>query len=203
MSKSRPAVMNMSSYFIATSSSAALSPIASKSLGMPIASGRPDSKMSVEPSSFDAASTSQERLKDAYLGWLMEEQRGDLSHLKEEENSEDSDNPAAGTWNYKEEPVAQNNKAWWNPLHTEPVLQLTGKAKRIRKRHGTTAFKYRRTHRTTWKSSSPWSGGSMENRKAIPWQIWMWIWLFGECSWIPLFEQQFISEKTMTRIWDL
>ena len=75
VSKSRPAVMNMSSYFIATSSSAASSPIASESPGMPIASGKPVSRMSVEPSSFDAASTSQVRLKDAYLGGLMEKQR--------------------------------------------------------------------------------------------------------------------------------
>ena len=75
MSKSRPAVMNVSSYFAATSSSAASSPIASKSLGMPTASGKPDSRMNVEPSSFDAASTSQVQLMDAYLGGLMEEQR--------------------------------------------------------------------------------------------------------------------------------
>ena len=75
VSKSRPTVVNMSSYFIATRSSAASSPIASISLEMPTASGKPDSRMSVEPSSFDAASTSQVRLKDAYLGRLMEEQR--------------------------------------------------------------------------------------------------------------------------------
>ena len=31
----------------------------------------------------------------------------------------------------------------------------------------------------------------------ILWKIWTWIWLFGECSWIHLFEQRFISEKTM------
>ena len=66
VSKLRPAVMNISSS-IATSSSAASSPIASKSLGMPIASGKPDSRMSIEPNSFDAASPSQVRLKDAYL----------------------------------------------------------------------------------------------------------------------------------------
>ena len=59
VSKSRPAVMNTSSYFIATISSVASSPIASKSREMPIASGKPDSRMSVEPSSFDVASTSQ------------------------------------------------------------------------------------------------------------------------------------------------
>ena len=75
VSKSRPAVMNVSSYFAATSSSAASSPIASKSPGMPTASGKPDSRMSVEPSSSDAASTSQVQLMDAYLGGLMEEQR--------------------------------------------------------------------------------------------------------------------------------
>ena len=110
MSKSRPAVMNMSSYFISTSSSAASSPVASKSPGMPIAC-----RMSVEPSTFDAASTSQVRRKDAYLGGLMEEQRRDPSH-QEEDNSEDSDNPAAGTWYCKGEPVAQNNKSWKNTL---------------------------------------------------------------------------------------
>ena len=104
----------MSSYFIATSSSAASSPIASVSPGMPIASVRPESRMSVEPSSFDAASTSQVRLKNAYLGGLMEEQWRDPS--KQEEDSEDSDNPAAGTWYYQGELVAQNNKVWGKPL---------------------------------------------------------------------------------------
>ena len=82
-------VMNVSSFFLVTSSSAASSPIASKSPGMPTASGKPDSRMSVEPSSLDAASTSQVRLKDAYLGGLMEGQRETPSH-PEEEYSEDS-----------------------------------------------------------------------------------------------------------------
>ena len=84
VSKSRPAVTNMSSFFIATRSSAASSTIAFKNLGMPIASGKPDSRMSVEPSSFDPASTSQVRLKDAYLGGLTEEQRGDPSYQEKE-----------------------------------------------------------------------------------------------------------------------
>ena len=69
VSKSRPAVMTTSSHFNATSSSAASSPIASKSPGMPIASGKPDSRMSSK--SFDAASTSQVRLNDAYTYALM------------------------------------------------------------------------------------------------------------------------------------
>ena len=41
----------------------------------------------------------------------MEEQREDPSH-QEEEDSEDSDNPEAETWYYKEELVAQNSKSW-------------------------------------------------------------------------------------------
>ena len=114
VSKSRPAAMNLSSS-ITTSSSSASSPIASKSAGMPTALGKPDSRMRTEPSSFDAASTSQVRLKDTYLGGLMEEQRGDPSH-QEEEDSDDSDNPEAETRYYKEELVAQDHKAWVQPL---------------------------------------------------------------------------------------
>ena len=71
--------------------------------------------MSVQPSSLDAASTSQVRLKDALLGGLMEEPRRDRSH-QEEEKSEDSGNSAAEAWFYKEELVAQNRKAWEQPL---------------------------------------------------------------------------------------
>ena len=83
VSMSRLAAMNLSSS-IATSSSFASSPIASQSPGMPIASGKPDSRMSVDQNSCDVASTSQVRLKDAYLGGLMEKQRGNPSHQEEE-----------------------------------------------------------------------------------------------------------------------
>ena len=53
-----------------------------------------------------------------------------------------------------------------------------------------------------WKPSSPWSGKSVEDILAILWKIWTWIWLFGKCSRIPLFEQRFFSEKTVTWIWE-
>ena len=62
--------------------------------------GKPDSRMSIDPNSFDAASTSQVRLKDTYLGGSMEKQREIPSH-QEEEDSEDSDNPEAEIWYYK------------------------------------------------------------------------------------------------------
>ena len=74
VSKSRFVAMNLSSS-TATSSSSASSPIASKSPVMPIASEKPDSRMRINPNSFDAASTSQVPLKDAYFDGLMEEQR--------------------------------------------------------------------------------------------------------------------------------
>ena len=45
----------------------------------------------------------------------MEKQRGNPSH-REEEDSEDSDNPEAETWYYKGKLVAQNNEAWEQPL---------------------------------------------------------------------------------------
>ena len=87
---------------------------------MPIASVKTDSRMRVDPRSFDAASTSQVRLKDAYFGGLVEKHRGNPSH-QEEEHSEDSDNPEAEIWYYRgnklrEKPVAQNSKAWEQPL---------------------------------------------------------------------------------------
>ena len=56
--------MNVSS-LIATSSSAASSPIASKSLEMSAASVKPGSRMNLEASSIDAASASRVKVNDA------------------------------------------------------------------------------------------------------------------------------------------
>ena len=104
VSKSRPAAMNLSS-FIATSLPPHRVRLQTKSPATLVASGKPDSRMSIEPSSFDAASTSQVRPKDAYLGgWKSS---GKTRRIKKKKNSEDSDNPAAGTWYYKEALVAQ------------------------------------------------------------------------------------------------
>ena len=58
---------------MSSSSSAASSPIASKSPGTSGASGRPGSIMNIAASSFDAGSTSQVKLKDGYVGGLKEE----------------------------------------------------------------------------------------------------------------------------------
>ena len=169
VSKSRPAAMTVSSS-IATSSSSASSPIASKSPEMPMASGKPDSRMRIETSSFDAASTCQVRLKDAYFGGLMEKQRRKLWH-QEEQDSEDCDNPEAEIWYYKgkqvtEETVAQNSEAWCNPLHPEPVLHLTSQENMIATRRHYLQISQHPSH--LMKPSSPWSGKCMEDNVAIP-----------------------------------
>ena len=127
--------------------------------------------MSVERSSFNAASTSQGRLKDSYLGGLMEKQRGDPRTKKKKKIQKTPTILRLRPGTKKKKMLPKTVKLGRNPLHTEPVLQLTRKVKRIRKRRGTTTSTHRRTHRTTWKPSSPWSGRSMENHQAILWKI--------------------------------
>ena len=99
----------------------------------------------------------------------------------------------AKTWYYTHRILLPKTiKLGSNPLHTEPVLQLTRKVERIRKRHGTTISTYRRTHRTTWKPSSQenlwkttWrSYGRFLNVNMAIWRMFM----------NTLFEQQFISD---------
>ena len=156
-------------------------------------------RMSTEPNSFDAASTFQVRLKDAYLGGFMEEQRWDPSHQEEEEFRRLRQSCG---WNLVRQKVAQSNKAWEKHLAHGASSSVAQDSRKNTEATWDHYLTYRRTHRTTWKSSSPWTGKRMENKLAILWKIWMWILLFGtvheyhsssSCS----------SQKTMTRIWDL
>ena len=39
--------------------------------------------------------------------------------------------------------------------------------------------------------------GSADENMTTLWMIWTWRWLFGAYFWMPLFEQQFILDKTM------
>ena len=134
VSKSRP-VTNVSSYLIATSSSAASSPIASKSPVMSGASGKLGSRMNLEASRLDAASASQARLKNAYLGGLKEEQQGNLTHEKER-ISEETDDSESELWYYKL--VAQTDKACGKPLAGETAESISKrfrKVKTLKKQH--------------------------------------------------------------------
>ena len=78
--------------------------------------------MNLEASSFDAASASQVRLKDAYLGGLKEEQQGNLTHEKER-ISEESDDSESEPWYYK--PIAQTNEACGEPFAGETAQSIS------------------------------------------------------------------------------
>ena len=146
--------MNVSSYLIATSSSAASSPNASKSPWMSGVSGKPGSRMNLEASSFDAASASQVRLKDAYLGELKEEQQGNLTHEKEQ-ISKETDDPESEPWYHFQE--KQQN----------PFLQRFRKIKTIKKRHWNISLPYRLKQSPIRKPSTTWSGRSTEDHHTI------------------------------------
>ena len=77
--------------------------------------------MNLEASSFDAASASQVRLKDVYLGGLKEEQQGNLTHEKEQ-ISEESDDSESEPWYYK--PVAQTDEACGKPFAGETAESI-------------------------------------------------------------------------------
>ena len=144
VSKSRPAAMNLSSP-IATSSSSASSSIACESLGMPIASRKPDSRMG-NSNAFDAALTSQVRLQDAYIGGSIGKQRGNQSQ-QEEEDSEDSDNNEIWYYNkLRREPLPKTVKLGGNPMHTKPALQLIRKVKKRHRRDVKTLLPNIATH---------------------------------------------------------
>ena len=87
------------------------SPIASKSPGILTAQGKPESRMRGNSES-DAASSSQARLKDAYLGGLMDTATGKPVATKEE--SRDGDLPESETGSEEDvtgKPVAYETAA--------------------------------------------------------------------------------------------
>ena len=90
---SKSTAMDLSSH-VPTSFSSAKSPIASESSGILIATGKPESRMR-RNSKPDAASSSQARLKDAYLGGLMEKA---TERLVAKEESGDVDLVESETW---------------------------------------------------------------------------------------------------------
>ena len=87
VAKSKSTAMNLSSH-VPTSSSSAKSPIASKSLGILTASTGNLTRGQEEIQKPDAASSSQARLQDAYLGRLMDTATGKPVATKEEESGD-------------------------------------------------------------------------------------------------------------------
>ena len=131
MAKSKSTATNLSSHVL-TSSSSAKSPIASKSPGILIAAGKPESKTRRNSKS-DAASSSQARLKDAYFGELMDTATRKPVATKEE--SGDADLPESENRSLHEEevtgrPVAHKTAAE-KPLH--PVNQTAREVPKLKR----------------------------------------------------------------------
>ena len=93
---------------VPTCSSSAKSPIASKRPGILTVTGKLGSRMRRNSKS-DAASSSQVRLQDAYLGGLMDTATGKLVATKEE--SGDVDLSESETWSFQEEAVTERPTA--------------------------------------------------------------------------------------------
>ena len=93
MATSKSTATNLSSH-VPTSSSSTESRIASKSPGIFIATGKPESKLRRNSQS-DAASSSYAQLQDAYLGGLMD--KATLKPVATNEESGDVD--PFRTWN--------------------------------------------------------------------------------------------------------
>ena len=110
VAKSKSTAMNLFSH-VPTSSSSAKSPIASKSLGILIDTGKPERRMRGNSES-DAASSSQARLKDAYFGWLMDTATGKPVPTKEESGEVDlSESETGSEENVTGKQVAKKKKA--------------------------------------------------------------------------------------------
>ena len=120
VAKSTSTAMNLSST-VPASSSSAQDPIASKSPGVLIATGNPESRLRRNSKS-DGASSSQARLQDAYLGELMD--AATEKPVATKEDSGDVDLFESETWSLDEEeltekPVAE--KEWSHNLHGSPA----------------------------------------------------------------------------------
>ena len=105
VAKSKSTAMNLSSH-VPTSSSSAKSLIASKSPGILTATGKLESRIRGNSES-DAASSSQARLEDAYLGGLMDKGTEKLVATKEEPGDVDlSESETGSEENVTGKPVA-------------------------------------------------------------------------------------------------
>ena len=101
VAKSKSTATNLSSH-VPTSSSSEKIPIASKSPAVLIATEKPESRMRRSAKS-EAASSSQVKLQDAYLGGLMEKATEKLVGTREE--SSVLDVSGSETWSFHEEEV--------------------------------------------------------------------------------------------------
>ena len=158
-----------------------------------MATGKFESRMRRNSKS-DAASSSHARLQeDAHLGGLMDTATEKLVATKEESGDVAFPNLKLG-----DRLLIEQLRG--NPL--QQVNQTTGEVQKLKGQHGHKIYTRLRPQFITRKQSSRSPGKSTDEKRTTLWMVWTWIWLCGAYVWIPLFEQQFILDKTMRRIYD-
>ena len=163
--------MNLSSH-VPTSSSSAKSPIPPKGPGIVIATGKPESRMRRNSKS-DATSSSQARLKDAYLGGLVDTATGKPAATKEESGDVDlSESETGSEEDVTGKPVACKTAA--GKPYAPSKSDCQGGPQR---QNGHTIYKCLQPQFIIRKQYSRSSGGSTDENTMT-----LWIWLFGHIS---------------------
>ena len=166
--KSKSTAMNLSSH-VPTSSSSAKSPIASKSPGILIATGKPESRMRRNSKS-DAASSSQARLQDAYFGGLMDTARGKPVARKEESGDVDLSESVTGSQeDVTGKPVAYKTATEKTYASSKSDCQGGPKAEKIQWSHNLHVSPATIHHTEAVLSIV---AGSTDENKMILWMIW-------------------------------
>ena len=170
MAKSKSTAMNLSSHG-PTSSSTVKSPIASTSPGILTATGKPESRMRRNSKS-DAASSSQARLEDAYLGGLMDTATEKPVATKEE--SGDVDLSESETWSFHEEEVTERRVAYETATGNleYPANQKTWEIPKLKEKNGHTIYTFLQIPCLAWKQSSRSSDKSTNESPRTQWRTW-------------------------------
>ena len=134
VAKSRSTAMNLSSH-VPTSSSSAKSPIVSQRPGILIATEKTEGRMRGNSES-DAASSSQARLQDAFLGGLMDNATGKLVATKEDSGDVDlSESETGSEENVTRKPVAHKRASGKPHASSKSECQGSPKAERTEWSH--------------------------------------------------------------------
>ena len=134
VAKSRSTAMNLSSR-VPTSSSSAKSPIISQRPGILIATEKTEGRMKGNSES-DAASSSQARLQDAFLGGLMDKATGKLVATKEDSGDVDlSESETGSEENVTTKPVAHKTASRKSHASSKSECQGSPKAERTEWSH--------------------------------------------------------------------
>ena len=175
---SKSTAMNLSSR-VPTRSSSAKSLVASKSRGILIATGKPESRMRRNSKS-DVASSSQAQLTDEYLGELMDKVTAKSVATKEESGDVD----LAESENGSEEEAVLARLVAYKTATVKPMHLVTQTVREVQKLKGQNGNNLRVSPGTVHHTEAVFSivRGSTDENMTTLWMIWTWMWLLGQIS---------------------